>query len=128
PSRSTCAPAPLLVLPACVLVGCLLFCAGGHHADLRPFPTRRSSDLRGGVSVLVNRDAPLGVVVEELRRKLSSAGDFFAGASIRQIGRAACRERVEGAVVAGALKEAAQAAGAEHQDGGGTGADGGAGA
>ena len=38
---------------------------------------------RGGVSVLVDRDAPLGVVVEELRRKLSSAGDFFAGASIR---------------------------------------------
>ncbi len=38
---------------------------------------------RGGVSVLVDRDAPFGVVVEELRRKLSSASDFFAGASVR---------------------------------------------
>ncbi len=38
---------------------------------------------RGGVSVQVNRDAPFGVVVEELRRKLSSASDFFAGASVR---------------------------------------------
>lgn len=38
---------------------------------------------RDGVSVLLNRDVPFGVVVEELRRKLSSASDFFAGASIR---------------------------------------------
>lgn len=38
---------------------------------------------RGGVSVLLNPDVPFGVVVEELRRKLSAARDFFAGASIR---------------------------------------------
>lgn len=38
---------------------------------------------RGGVSVQVDRDAPFGLVVEELRRKLSSASDFFTGASVR---------------------------------------------
>lgn len=38
---------------------------------------------RGGVSVQVAPDAPFGVVVEELRRKLSSASDFFNGASVR---------------------------------------------
>lgn len=38
---------------------------------------------RGGVSVQVDRDAPFGAVVDELRRKLSSASDFFSGASVR---------------------------------------------
>jgi len=38
---------------------------------------------RAGVSVCLNPDAPFGVVVEELRRKLSAARDFFAGATVR---------------------------------------------
>lgn len=38
---------------------------------------------RGGVSVLLNPDVPFGIVVEELRRKLSASRDFFSGASIR---------------------------------------------
>ncbi len=38
---------------------------------------------RGGVSVQVDRDAPLGAVVDELRRKLSAAENFFQGASVR---------------------------------------------
>ncbi|MBO8141852.1 MAG: septum site-determining protein MinC [Firmicutes bacterium] len=38
---------------------------------------------RGGVSVQVDRDAPFGQVVEELRRKLESARNFFHGGIVR---------------------------------------------
>jgi len=48
---------------------------------------------RGGVSVLVNRDAPLGDVVEALRRKLQSAENFFQGGSVRiELGERAADE------------------------------------
>lgn len=38
---------------------------------------------RAGVSLWLHRDAPFGDVIEELRRKLSSATGFFTGATVR---------------------------------------------
>src|SRR5690606_25227748 len=38
---------------------------------------------RAGISVQVDPEAPFGAVVEELRRKLSAAENFFQGATVR---------------------------------------------